>query len=88
MVKGKTNAGFEFEIDMANIEDMRFIEDLADADEGEPRALRRVLDKMLGKAQKERLYEFYQDEKGRVPVDSIRDAIGEMFASIGDESKN
>ena len=88
MVKGKTKAGFEFEIDMANIEDMRFIEDLADADEGEPRTLRRVLDKMLGKEQKERLYEFYQDEKGRVPVDSIRDAIGEMFASIGDESKN
>lgn len=88
MIKGTTKAGFEYEIDMANIEEMGFIEDLAEADEGNPVALVRVLNKMLGKEQKERMYECYRDKDGRVPSETIKDVIGEMFASVGEDAKN
>lgn len=88
VVKGVTKAGFKYEFDMEDIEDMRFVEALAEADEGSPRALRQVLDTMLGEEQKNRLYDFCQDEKGRVPITAIRDAITEMFESSGDETKN
>jgi hypothetical protein len=88
MVKGKTKDGFEYEIDMENVEDMRFVEALAEADEGSPRALREVLNRMLGEEQKERLYEFCQDEKGRVPLESVKGVITEIFEAAGEEIKN
>lgn len=88
MIKGKTKGGFEYVLDMDNVEDMRFIEVLAEADEGSPRALREVLNRMLGEEQKEKLYEFCQDEKGRVPLTHVKDVITEIFEAAGEEVKN
>ena len=87
-IKGKTETGFAFSVDPSLLHNVEFLEGFAEVQNGDGLGVFRLIDQMLGKEQKEKLYEFYQDEKGRVPVDSIRDAIGEMFASIGDESKN
>jgi hypothetical protein len=88
MIKGTTKAGFAFEFDETKLNDMRFVESLAEADNGSMLALTGILNKMLGEEQKERMYKHYESEDGRVPIEAIQDAVSEMFETTGDEVKN
>jgi hypothetical protein len=77
MTKGKLDNGFEFEIDERNLDDMRFIEDLAAMDDN-PLIMPRVFEKMLGKEQKEALYK-HLEKDGRVSIADFSAAITEIF---------
>lgn len=79
-LKGKTKDGFAYTIDPAVMNDMEFLEDLAEVDEN-PAKLPKLITKVLGKEQKKELYDHYRDENGRVPVDAISNAFVEMLKS-------
>jgi hypothetical protein len=87
MVKGTTKTGFEFEYDEQRLDDMEFIEVAAAADENVT-VLPKLLDMVLGKEQKQRLYDHLRAEDGRVPTQAVGDAMEEIFAAAGDLSKN
>lgn len=77
MTKGTLDSGFEFEIDETRLDDMRFLEDLAAMDEN-PLLMPRVIEKMLGKEQKERLYT-HLEKDGKVSIADFSAAISEIF---------
>ena len=87
MVKGNLKSGFAFEIDVEALNDMRFVEALADVEKN-GLALPKVCEMMLGREQKERLYEHLQDENGRVPIEAVNSAIIEIMTTAGKETKN
>lgn len=83
IVRGKTKSGFDFEIDKDAVNDMRFLDMLAELEE-KPLLVSKVCLIMLGKEQKDRLYAFLEDENGRVPAEKFSDAIAEIFDAAGE----
>lgn len=73
-----TKSGFEFAIDPAALDDMELIEALA-ALETNPLVVPKVITLLLGKEQKERLYDHLRDENGRVRVSSVSQELAEIF---------
>ena len=71
MVKGKTSTGFEFEIDEQKLDDMEFMDALAEVDEN-PLKFSKVMKMMLGEEQRQRLYDHLRNEDGRVPIEAAR----------------
>jgi len=89
MIKGTTENGFKFTVDVEDIKDMEFIEMLADMEE-RPQLLGRVIERLLGKDQKKRMYDHVRDDKGRVSSDIVSDMFGEILNSVNEskEGKN
>lgn len=88
MTAGTLSNGFEYEIEEAIFDDMRFLDALAEADEGDPLAASRVCSMLLGKEQKKRLYKQLQNSDGRVPIEATLNCVKEIMEALGDESKN
>lgn len=86
MMTGQTKKGFDFVIDETELNDMEFLELMADVDDN-PLLFPKLVEQMLGKEQKTAFYDFYRNEKGKVPIDEVKDAIGEILA-YNDETKN
>lgn len=87
MVKGKTKTGFKFEFDELKLDDMEFIEMVAGV-EDDVTLLPKLLNLVLGKEQKQKLYDHLRTEDGRVPTQAVSDAMEEIFAAAGDQVKN
>lgn len=87
MTSGKLENGFRFDFDENKLNDMRFFEKLASAEEN-PLLIPSIIEDMLGKKQKEILYKFLEDENGRVPVDKCFAALEEIFDKAGAQVKN
>lgn len=87
MRKGTTESGFKFKFDEQDWDDMEFIELMAAADEN-PLKYPAMIERMLGKEQKDRLYEHCRNEKGRVPTDAVKKEIDEIFEIAGQDAKN
>lgn len=87
MVKGETKSGFKFEADDEAMDDIEFIELLAQADES-PTVLPKIAKIVLGDEQYKALKEHLRNKKGRVPVEAVLNALEEIFESAGDEVKN
>lgn len=85
--KIKLENGFECTINTDVLDDMEFVDLLADT-EDDPLKIGRVALMLLGKEQKKNLYDHLRTEDGRVPVTSMNDAIEKIFNALGDESKN
>ena len=79
--------GFEYSIDDSVLDDMEFVDLLADT-EDDPLKIGRVALMLLGKEQKKNLYDHLRTDDGRVPVTSMNDAIEKIFNALGDEAKN
>lgn len=88
MVTGKTASGFEFAIDPEAIDDFEVLEALANVSKGEVLDLPFVVEKILGKEQKKRLYDHLRNKQGRVPVKQTSEEIVEIFKAAGEKSKN
>lgn len=80
IVKGKTETGFEFEIDRDCI-DMELLDDLAEMQEN-PAITGRVLNRLLGKEQKRALYDHVRDEAGHVPIDKAAAELVDIFKGL------
>ena len=87
MIKGKTSAGFEFEIseDVAN--DYELVENLGELEDN-PLILGKIVNQILGKEQTARLKDHVRNEKGIVPTDRMTQEIIEIFKNSGEETKN
>ena len=88
MKTGELANGFKYEIDETKFDDMRFLDALAEADDGDPLAASRVCTMLLGKDQKKALYQKLQEEDGRVPIEAAMNCIKELMEQLGGESKN
>lgn len=88
MKTGELSNGFKYEIDEVVFDDMRFLDALAEADDGDPLATSRVCDMLLGKEQKKALYKMLQNKDGRVPIEPVLECVKELMEALGDESKN
>ena len=87
MRSGTTQSGIKYKIDEEDWNDMEIIELMAAADEN---ALKypALIERMLGKKQKDELYEHCRNKKGRVPVEAVRKEIDEIFEIAGQDAKN
>lgn len=83
----KTSSGFEFELDPAIANDMELLEDLAGWDDGNLVCVPRAIERLLGKQQKDALYNHLRGENGRVPTDKVMAEVIEIFNSTK-ETKN
>lgn len=79
MVKGKTKSGFKFEITDDAYNDMELLDLIASISDGEVQNMSKAADKLLGKEQREKLYEHIRDENGRVPIDKFETEFGEIL---------
>lgn len=77
MIKGTLESGFDYEVDENNLDDMRLFDDLAAMEEN-PLVTIRVIEKILGKEQKEKLYK-HLEKDGRVPTKDFSDALSEII---------
>lgn len=97
MVKGKTESGFEFEVDEAKIKDYRFITKfaaLAKCEEGDDMEAAALMGELvhilLGKAEEEKLLDHVKKD-GVASFDDVADEFGEILDSIrnqDNDSKN
>ena len=87
MYKGVTESGFEFEIDEEEINDIEFVE-LVAAAEKDLAQFPAVLDRLLGKEQKKRLYDHLRNENGHVPWTKVEAEVHEMEELAGKDVKN
>ena len=88
MKTGKLANGFEFQVDETKFDDWRFIDDMEAADEGDVLAASRVFTTLLGKEQKQKLYEMLEGEDGQVHISDGIECMKELMESLGDEGKN
>lgn len=78
MIKGKTSTGFCYEIDEEKIDDMEFVEALAEAND-DVLKIPNAIKTMLGAEQKKKLYEHLRDESGKVPLTAVIKTLYEMM---------
>ena len=88
MITGKTSSGFEFSLPEDTLDDMELLDAVAEADEGKPLAMSRLCLKLLGKPQREKLYNHLRQEDGRVPTQAVSHEIVEILAAFGKAGKN
>lgn len=88
MIKGKTESGFEFEVDEQCIDDMELVDALSETMNDNPLAFSIVCTKLFGVDQKKALYDHLRNANGRVPLEEISKAIGDVFKAFGDTGKN
>lgn len=89
MISGRTKSGFEFEIDPDLLDDMEFIDLLAEASDN-VLLLPKVLEFILGKEQKKDLYEHLRGKNGKVSRTKVDETAGEIieFLNTSDATKN
>lgn len=78
-VSGETKSGFKFEIEEEMLDNMEILDYLSDADDGNSLAFPKLLNTLLGKDQKKRLYNHLRTEKGNVPSEKVLNELHEIF---------
>lgn len=88
MVCGKTKTGFPFCVKKRTLQSMNLLEALAEAEEGNPLAVAKVVNLILGAEQKKKLYEHLAGEDGLVMAEDVNLVITEIMEAYGQEGKN
>lgn len=79
MITGKTNSGFEFEIEEEALDDYDLIEDFLAMDSGETVRIFSAIKRLLGEEQEKRLKDHVRYSSGRVSAKRMIEAAGEIF---------
>lgn len=92
-IKGKTSTGLEFEIDPVQLDNMEFIETLANVREDMPetKLLTTTADLarlMLSKEMKQKLYDHVRTEDGRVPIKKTLSELMEIVRYKGNDEED
>lgn len=87
MLRGKTESGFEFEIDEEILDDYDFLELLCHIDEGDASLTTKMVDMLLGEEQKKRLKDHVRAKSGRVSATRLLAEVMEIFNATK-EGKN
>lgn len=88
MRTGKLENGFEFAIDEEALDDMELLDAMAEAEAGDALKASKVILKVLGAEQRNRLYDHLRTESGRVPVEATMNALADILNAAGEEGKN
>lgn len=86
MIKGKTKSGFEFEINEEQLNDYRFLKEVARVEDN-PLRFPFLLEKMLSEEQEERLMKHLEDKEGRVDPDKVMEEVKDIFQSTNELKK-
>lgn len=81
MVKGKTESGFEFELNEQALTDFRLLDLLSEIEDGNVSSSVKAIKFLLGDEQKEKLYDFCKNEDGFIPADEVIKVFGEIMNS-------
>ncbi len=81
MIKGKTTSGFEFKLEDDVLDDYELLEDLQKIDEGETGRVVDMVEKLLGKEQKDALKNHVRSVTGRVSAKRLMEEVSEIFQS-------
>lgn len=87
LIHVKTESGFECDVNINALNDMRMLDDLVELDNGNAVVYPRVINRLLPPEDKERLYEHIQDEDGVVPIDKFGEELKQIFAAVGADQK-
>ena len=87
-MKGKLKNGFEFDIDEKALDNMELIDAMAEAQDDNPAKFSKAILLLLGKDERDRLYDHIREKDGRVPIQSVADSFVEIFQILGDQGKN
>ena len=86
---GKTSTGFAWRVNPLVLDNMELVELLADMkNDDDPLTVPKLCDMILGRAQKQQLYEFVRTPDGRVPISAVSETIMEIFQALGSAGKN
>lgn len=88
MITGKTASGFDFEIEDDALDDMELLDALVEIDNGRADQVSTVCVRLLGKAQRARLYEHLRGANGRVRATDVSAAILEILGAVSDGKKS
>ena len=88
MKKIKMDSGITLEIPDNATDNMEFLELLVSIDKGDGLAMPEAVVKLIGKEQKEKLYNAIRTEDDRVPIKDVRDSLLEILQKLGDKGKN
>lgn len=80
--------GCAVEVDDEAMDNMELIEAIAETKSDSAAGLSKVLTIILGAEQKKKLYDDLRNDKGRVPVAAVSDAIIKIMNSFGSKGKN
>lgn len=81
MIHAKTGSGFEIELDENVMNNVELLDALCDVQNEDILSLGRVVQLLLGREGKKKLYDHLRTADGRVPVEAVSEAIGELMAS-------
>ena len=79
--------GLNLKIKDRALNNMELLDDLVDLDEGNGFAISRVLNRILEKDEKKKLYDHLRVD-GVTPVDKVVECMKEIFDKLGDAGKN
>lgn len=79
MLKGKTETGFEFEIDEEVLDDWELLELLQEIDDGSIGKLSKAMVLMLGKEQYEKLKNFIKARDGKIKASVMVDEFSSIM---------
>ena len=87
MINGVTKSGFHFSVGENCLNDMELVDILADDSVDEAFRMSHVVKKLLPGDQRRALYDHLRTD-GRVPVEAVAAAVGDIFAAMGNRGKN
>lgn len=87
-MKGELKNGFKFDVDPTILDDMELIDALAKVQGEDATAISVVVQKIFGEDQRQALYDSVRIENGRVPIQSVVNAVVEIFEALGEAGKN
>lgn len=79
MIKGKTESGFEFEIDEGIKDDYEFFETLVQVDDGKITKFPEMIRRLLGEKQTEKLKEHLREKEGRISTTKMMDEVKQIL---------
>lgn len=79
----ETKSGFSCDVNENAADDMEFLDLICELDDGNVRAYRKVIDKLLSAEDKDRLYAHVRTDDGRVPVSAINAELTDIIAGLG-----
>lgn len=86
MIKGKTATGFEFQLEESVLDNMELLDAIVEADEN-PAVIPKIVNMVLGREGKKRLYDHLRTEKGNVPIMAVAAEVAEIF-NCNQQGKN
>lgn len=87
-MQGKTESGFEYEVDKEVFDDYEFLLVLAEVDDGKKGKIAEVVRRLLGEEQEKKLMEHVRNDKGRVSFSKMMKEVKDIIDLIGVKEKN